>query len=82
MALSSVSAVLFVKDLADVAAFYTAALGMNVRSSDEQHRVLECEGFELVVHQIPKSIASPLAYWTMLLDCTRPVRSSVSTGSQ
>jgi predicted enzyme related to lactoylglutathione lyase len=55
---ANVSAVLFVKDLPSVAAFYAQALGMNVLASDEHHSRLECRGFELVVHQIPPHIAA------------------------
>jgi predicted enzyme related to lactoylglutathione lyase len=54
---SNVRAVLFAKDLKGVATFYHEALGMRVTSSDEYHSVLDCHGFELVVHQIPKQIA-------------------------
>jgi predicted enzyme related to lactoylglutathione lyase len=54
---SSVSAVLFAKDLRSVAEFYTAALGMQVLASDEHHSRLGCSGFELIVHQIPRHIA-------------------------
>jgi predicted enzyme related to lactoylglutathione lyase len=55
---SNVSAVLFAKNLKSVAAFYQEALGMKVTSSDEYHSVLDCRGFKLVVHQIPKEIAN------------------------
>jgi predicted enzyme related to lactoylglutathione lyase len=54
---SKVSAVLFAKDLPAVAAFYSTALGMRVVASDEYHTLLDCFGFELVVHQIPRQIA-------------------------
>jgi len=55
---SSVSAVLFVKDLRTVASFYATALEMTVIASDEYHWRLECHGFELVVHQIPQPMAA------------------------
>ena len=58
MATSNVGAVVFAKDLKRVAAFYQKALGMTVTSCDEYHSVLDCYGFELVVHQIPKDIAN------------------------
>jgi predicted enzyme related to lactoylglutathione lyase len=57
MSTSKVSAVLFAKDLPAVAAFYSTALGMRVVVSDEYHTRLDCFGFELVVHQIPRQIA-------------------------
>lgn len=57
MEAESVRAVLFVKDLGAVAAFYIGALGLTRISGDKDHAVLECDGFELVVHQIPKQIA-------------------------
>jgi predicted enzyme related to lactoylglutathione lyase len=56
-----VSAVLFVKDLAAVAAFYAKALGMNVVAGDEYHTRLDCVGFELVVQQIPRQIADGIS---------------------
>jgi predicted enzyme related to lactoylglutathione lyase len=54
----SVNAVLFAKDLPSVAAFYSGALGMSVLARDEHHWRLDCRGFELVVHQVPKHIAA------------------------
>src|SRR5262252_9329660 len=57
METSSVRAVLFVKDLQKVAAFYSGALGMERGLSDQDHSILKCQGFELIVHQIPKHIA-------------------------
>jgi hypothetical protein len=60
MTSSSVSAVLFAKDLRTVASFYATALGMKVIASDEHHSRLECHGFELVVHQIPRHIAESI----------------------
>ncbi len=53
-----VSAVLFAKNLSSVAAFYTQALDMSVLASDDHHVRLACDGFELVVHQIPLHIAA------------------------
>jgi catechol 2,3-dioxygenase-like lactoylglutathione lyase family enzyme len=60
MAENRVNAVLFVKDLRSVARFYSMALGMRVATSDEHHWLLDCSGFELVVHQIPKHIADTI----------------------
>ena len=57
MEFSTVSAVLFVKDLQTVAAFYAGALGMTCRFSDEHHSVMNCAGFDLIVHQIPLHVA-------------------------
>ena len=57
---SNVSAVLFVKDLQKVAAFYAGAIGMQRTLGDEYHSVLNCHGFELIVHQIPKHIADEI----------------------
>ena len=57
---SNVSAVLFAKDLKKVAAFYTQALGMTCGFSDEYHWALKGCGFDLIVHQIPKHIASEI----------------------
>ena len=60
MEASSVRAVLFAKDLQRVAAFYIGALAMKRVSGDKDHAVLECDGFELVVHQVPKPIADTI----------------------
>jgi predicted enzyme related to lactoylglutathione lyase len=61
MNVSQVRAVLFVKDLERVAAFYTDALGMAQSFADQQHAVLHCGAFELIVHRIPKHIADTIA---------------------
>ena len=60
MEASSVRAVLFVKDLGKAATFYIGALGMTRTAGDKDHAVLQCYGFELVVHQIPKQIADTI----------------------
>lgn len=52
-----VSAVLFVKDLKRVSAFYCQALGMTCTASDEYHSRLNCCGFDLIVHQIPEHLS-------------------------
>jgi predicted enzyme related to lactoylglutathione lyase len=57
---STVRAVLFVKDLAAVVAFYIGALGLTRVSGDQDHALLKCDGFELVVHQIPKQMADTI----------------------
>lgn len=79
---SNVSAVLFAKDLPKVAAFYSAALGMTVLASDEHHWRLDCNGFELVIHQIPKPVADtvvitdpPQRRWWGAIRLDYPVRS-------
>lgn len=60
MVVTSVRAVLFAKDFEKVAAFYVGALGFSRESGDRDHAVLRCDGFELVVHQIPKAIADTI----------------------
>jgi catechol 2,3-dioxygenase-like lactoylglutathione lyase family enzyme len=57
---SRVSAVLFVKDLVKVGAFYADALGMKCTFSDQYHSVLNCRGFQLIVHQIARHIADDI----------------------
>src|SRR5262245_43871756 len=57
---ASVGAVLFVRDLQKVAAFYVKALGISVTASGGHHLPADCRGFELVVHQIPKHIANDI----------------------
>ena len=61
MSSAKVSAVLFAKDLPTVAAFYSTAIGLKVLVSDEYHTRLECCGFELIVHQIPRHMADGIA---------------------
>jgi predicted enzyme related to lactoylglutathione lyase len=58
---STVSAVLFAKDMKRVAAFYVQALGMTCSASDEHHWALDGYGFHLIVHQISKPIADGIA---------------------
>ncbi|TXT21085.1 MAG: hypothetical protein FD134_2770 [Gallionellaceae bacterium] len=48
-----VSAVLFVKDLAKVAAFYSAVLRQPLVYRDTYHAVLRCGIFALDIHQLP-----------------------------
>jgi len=60
METASVRAVLFAKDLEAVAAFYVGAVALTRLSGDKDHAILECDGFELVVHQIPKQIADTI----------------------
>jgi predicted enzyme related to lactoylglutathione lyase len=55
---TNVSAVLFAKDSERLAEFYRSALGMSLRSGDEHHAVLDCGGFELVVHRISPHVAA------------------------
>jgi predicted enzyme related to lactoylglutathione lyase len=52
--MSEVSAVLFAKNHLKVARFYEEVLGMLRVSGDEEHTLLNCRGFELVVHQVPR----------------------------
>lgn len=46
------SVVLFVTDVARVAAFYEAVAAMRRVAADDDHVVLTLDGFELVVHQL------------------------------
>jgi predicted enzyme related to lactoylglutathione lyase len=57
---AGVSATLFVKDLKRVSAFYAQALGMTRTQGDEHHAILNCRGFNLIVHQIPQHIAADI----------------------
>jgi predicted enzyme related to lactoylglutathione lyase len=61
METAKVSAVLFAQDLKHVAAFYAQALGMSCTQSDEHHVSLDCRGFNLIVHQIPRHMAGGIA---------------------
>ena len=86
METANVSAVLFVKDLKAVAAFYAQALGLNCTHSDAEHAVLNCRGFHLIVHQIPRHIADgiviqqpPLRREEGAIRLTFPVESVAAT---
>jgi catechol 2,3-dioxygenase-like lactoylglutathione lyase family enzyme len=61
MEAARVSAVLFVKDLQRVSAFYVLALGMSRTHGDEHHVALDCRGFNVIVHQIPPHLADEIA---------------------
>ena len=52
--------VLYAADLDRVAAFYATALGLRTAGRDDDHVVLESQGFQLVVLQIPRDIASTI----------------------
>ena len=51
-------AVLFAKDHAMLARFYIEAFGLTHLDRGDYHVVLGCDGFRLVVHQIPPDLAS------------------------
>ncbi len=54
-----ISAVLFVKDLGNVTAFYSAVLGVPCVYRDEYHAVLRFDNlFALDIHQIPAQYAA------------------------
>jgi predicted enzyme related to lactoylglutathione lyase len=54
---SSIRAVLFAKDLIRMVAFYSEALGLSRGEVDAHHAVLQRNGFDLIVHQIPVHMA-------------------------
>lgn len=54
------SAVLFVKQVAKLADFYQQMVGMAEIERDKSHVVLETDGFQLVIHGIPKRIADEI----------------------
>jgi predicted enzyme related to lactoylglutathione lyase len=60
VATSTVSAVLFAKDLRKVARFYREVMGASLHRSDAYHEALDCLGFRLVVHQIPQEFAQSI----------------------
>ena len=51
------SAVVFAKDVAALAGFYSQVAEMKPVHSDNDHVVLETDGFQLVVHGVPPHIA-------------------------
>ena len=54
------SAVVFAKSVAKLAAFYTTIADMVELEADRSHVVLETEGFQLVIHGIPKAVAAAI----------------------
>ncbi len=61
------SAVVFAKSVARLAAFYMNVADMVELEGDKDHVVLEAEGFQLVIHGIPKAVAGAI-------DITSPPR--------
>jgi catechol 2,3-dioxygenase-like lactoylglutathione lyase family enzyme len=53
-------AVLYVKDLDRIVAFYTDALGFKTMGRDEEHVRLESAAFQLVVLRMPSRIAATI----------------------
>jgi len=64
VATNTVRAVLFARDLQRVASFYREVLGADVLRRDSDHEVLSCQGFHLVVHQIPKEFVQSMVVTT------------------
>jgi predicted enzyme related to lactoylglutathione lyase len=54
-------AVVFAKDFANLTRFYVQAFGLTPLTRGNDHSVLGCEGFRLVVHQIPAETASGIS---------------------
>ncbi|MFM2313815.1 MAG: hypothetical protein RLZZ04_3091 [Cyanobacteriota bacterium] len=54
------SAVVFAKEIERIADFYRIVLGMTAIYSDKDHVVLDGDGFQLVIHGIPKEIAATI----------------------
>jgi predicted enzyme related to lactoylglutathione lyase len=53
-----VSAVVFARDFRRLAAFYEGVVGLAPAPRSDDHAVLSCPGFELIVHQIPAAFLS------------------------
>jgi hypothetical protein len=58
---SCVSALLFAKRLGVVAEFYQVVFGAHVSRSDANHAVLDFDGFNLMIHQLPAHLAVAVA---------------------
>jgi predicted enzyme related to lactoylglutathione lyase len=54
------SAVVFAKDVAKLADFYAQVIGMTPAHGDQNHVVLDDQGFQLVIHGIPAQIAEQI----------------------
>lgn len=57
---AAVSAVLFVKDCARVTTFYRDVFDARTLESSADHTLLECSGFQLTIHQIPRDLAKEI----------------------
>jgi predicted enzyme related to lactoylglutathione lyase len=57
VATKSVSAVLFAKSLQRIAPFYREVLGAKTLGRSDHHESLECQGFHLLLQQIPDALA-------------------------
>jgi predicted enzyme related to lactoylglutathione lyase len=53
-----VGAVVFAKDYVALTRFYVEAMGLTLLHQRDDHAVIVCEGFSLVIHQIPGDIAA------------------------
>lgn len=58
---AKVSAVLFARDHAKVAAFYRDAFDARSLGGDADHTILEFAGFQLMIHQIPRHLLQDTA---------------------
>ena len=55
-----VGAVLFAKNFKTLSEFYVATVGLELIKRGDDHTILCCPGFELVVHQIPEHLATSI----------------------
>jgi predicted enzyme related to lactoylglutathione lyase len=55
-----VGAVVFAKDYLGLTRFYVEAMGLSLWHRHDDHAVIGCEGFSLVIHQIPRDIAAAI----------------------
>lgn len=53
--------VLFAKNKKRVSAFYQATLGLRAVESESSHDLLRGDGYEIVVHAVPRKIAAEIA---------------------
>lgn len=53
--------VVFAKNKKQVSAFYQQTLGLSVEESDSSHDVLRGQGYEVVVHTIPRKYAAGIS---------------------
>jgi len=55
-----VGAVVFAKDFVSLTRFYVEAMGLTLLGQHDDRAVIVCEGFSLVIHQIPRDIAAAI----------------------
>lgn len=82
MTMPFAAAVMFVDNVDRISAFYQGVAGMAVVHADDEHVVLEAEGFQLIVHAIPHADADESTAYSLREDgCIKLCLPVVSIGA-